>query len=227
MKHITFASDNMSISPRKCAESCPYPSKIYTPDDIDPNFYKKNKPILDQPRGAGYWLWKPYFIYKALQEGDVIYTDAGVLFIEHPDLMIKQMRGDIMVFGNRWRHGDWCKMDVLEKMGCRKHADGEQLQASCLVLRKTDESIEFIRLWLEFCQLEGFIDDSPSKLPNPEGWREHRHDQAILTNLAYIKGLHFHWWGVQYNVRYKSNYPETYPVIFEHHRKRNDEWNNE
>lgn len=224
MRHITFASDNMSISAQKCAESCPYPSTIYTKKDIDRDFYEKNKHILDQERGAGYWLWKPYFIYKALQEGDVIYTDAGVLFQEHPDLMIAQMKGDIMVFGNRWRHGDWCKMDVLDKMGCKRFSDGEQLQASCLVLRKTDKSLAFVKSWLDYSQLDGFIDDSPSVLPNPEGWREHRHDQAILTNLAYIEGLHFHWWGAQYNVRYKYKYIETYPVIFQHHRKRNNEW---
>ena len=30
----------------------------YTREDIDSQFYEENKEILDQPRGAGYWLWK-------------------------------------------------------------------------------------------------------------------------------------------------------------------------
>lgn len=228
MRHITFASPNMSISAEKCSESalkwgCSE-STIYTPDDIDKEFYEKNKAILEQERGAGYWLWKPYFIYKALQEGDVIYTDAGLLFEKPVGMLTDQMQGDIMLFGNRWRHGDWCKMDVLYKMGCKDYADGEQLQASCLVIRKTDETMKFIRLWLQYCQLPGFIDDSPSELPNVEGFREARHDQAILTNLAYLKGLHFHWWPAPYNVRHKHKYTETYPVIFMHHRYRNEDW---
>jgi hypothetical protein len=31
-------------------------------EDIDQEFYQKNKHILDQPRGAGYWLWKFHFV---------------------------------------------------------------------------------------------------------------------------------------------------------------------
>ena len=225
MKHITFASDNMSISAQKCAESCPYPSKIYTPDDIDPVFAEKNRRVLSQKRGAGYWLWKPYFVHKALQDTELlIYTDAGVLFLEDPRLLVDQMRDDIMVFGNRWRHGDWCKMDVLIEMDCTQYADSEQLQASCIIMRRSDESLQFAEDWLRWSQIEGMIDDSPSVEPNPPGWREHRHDQAILTNLAFKYKLHFHWWPAVYNVRHRHNYTETYPVIFQHHRKRNEEW---
>ena len=42
--------------------------------DIDPEFYAKNKFILNQPRGAGYWLWKHYIIKDALSrvnDGDI------------------------------------------------------------------------------------------------------------------------------------------------------------
>ena len=56
----------------------------YGPNDIDPDFQKKNKDILSRKRGNGYWLWKSYFINKTLieklNEGDyLIYTDACVL----------------------------------------------------------------------------------------------------------------------------------------------------
>ena len=48
------------------------------------NFYKKNKNILDEPRGAGYWLWKPYIIletFKQIDEGDVVlYIDSSDTF---------------------------------------------------------------------------------------------------------------------------------------------------
>ena len=30
-------------------------------------FYLEHKKILDQPRGNGYWLWKPYIILSALE----------------------------------------------------------------------------------------------------------------------------------------------------------------
>ena len=32
----------------------------YNYSDIDDEFKEKNKHILEQPRGAGFWLWKPY-----------------------------------------------------------------------------------------------------------------------------------------------------------------------
>jgi hypothetical protein len=31
-------------------------------------FYSANRAILDQARGAGYWLWKPYIVLQALLE---------------------------------------------------------------------------------------------------------------------------------------------------------------
>ena len=57
----------------------------YSAKDIDANFYAKNKLILDQKRGAGYWLWKPYIIKDALSavnDGDyVFYVDSGAFFV--------------------------------------------------------------------------------------------------------------------------------------------------
>ena len=40
----------------------------YGPLDIDDAFYANNKTILSMPRGAGLWLWKPYIIYKQLEQ---------------------------------------------------------------------------------------------------------------------------------------------------------------
>jgi hypothetical protein len=229
IQHITFSSDNMSISARRCSESALMfgcdSSRIFTHDDIDPEFYNENRLTLSQERGAGYWLWKPYIIDRSLSKSDLlIYTDAGLLFENDIMLLLEQKKDDIMVFGNRWRHGDWCKMDVLRGMDCERFADGEQLQASCIILRNNNYTRNTIKLWLHYSQLPGWIDDSPSKLPNQSGFREHRHDQAILTNLAYLYNLPFHWWPVQYNVRHRKKYTETYPIIFQHHRKRNNEW---
>ena len=40
----------------------------YTPNDIDQSFAKLHHDILSQKRGNGLWLWKPYFVNKALSE---------------------------------------------------------------------------------------------------------------------------------------------------------------
>ena len=33
---------------------------------LNSDFYLQNKRILDQPRGAGFWSWKPYIILQTL-----------------------------------------------------------------------------------------------------------------------------------------------------------------
>ena len=44
-------------------------------------FYKKNKTVLDNPQGCGYWLWKPYIIFEQLKKielGDfVVYWERS------------------------------------------------------------------------------------------------------------------------------------------------------
>ena len=67
----------------------------YTPDDIDADFYKKNKEVLSAKKGNGYYLWKPYFLNKAyqeLQEGDyLIYTDSGAIYVDQIQKLIDCM----------------------------------------------------------------------------------------------------------------------------------------
>ena len=72
----------------------------YKKEHIDEEFLTKNELILSRQRGAGYWLWKPYFIAKTLrevQEGDIVfYSDAGSRFINPKplDLIIKRNRSN-------------------------------------------------------------------------------------------------------------------------------------
>jgi len=233
--HLTFTDENMTISAAKCSASAKKfgcdTSIILSPKDYTPDFLKRNKHILTQPRGAGYWLWKPYIIDKMMtwapNDSYLIYTDAGILFENYVSYLITAMDSDIMLFGNRWKHGDWCKMDCLRAMKCTDpvYTKHEQLQASCIIVKNTLPVKTFIYEWLAWGETPDMIDDSESFYPNLPGFREHRHDQAILTNLAFLYRINFHWWPVQYCLRHRANYPrDKYPIIFQHHRKRNNEW---
>jgi hypothetical protein len=57
--------------------------KIYCLDDLDQNFVTQHREILSYPRGAGYWLWKPWIVNKQIQEmksNEVcLYLDAGAV----------------------------------------------------------------------------------------------------------------------------------------------------
>jgi hypothetical protein len=163
----------------------------------------------------------------------IVYADAGVEFINNVSHIIDRMDQDIFLFSNMWQHSHWCKGDAMRAVfPDGKWEDfGKQVQASVIFSRVSDFSRAFVREWLDLCLTPGLIDDSPSITPNHEQFQEHRHDQSLLTCLAYKYGLSLHWWPAVYNrfsgpefVYEKGEHVDTYPPIFHHHRLRNDQW---
>ncbi len=223
---ITFADEQMTRSAELCASSSlkhnVHESKIYGPQHLP------KKMIKSGVRGAGcYWLFKPYIMHKELQtmnEGDVlVYADAGVEIVNNINYIVERCQ-DLFLFGNMYDHFDWCKFSVLDAMipHWRHLSSPKQVQASVIVVRNNQRSKELIEEWLLWCNKKGMIDDEG------EAVKEHRHDQAILTNIAMINGIDLHWWPAMYNegkfTYVHDGYEDNYPVIFHHHRKRNSEW---
>lgn len=245
---VCYADENMTISQNRCIESA-YKHGItnhhaWSREMIQQTeFYELNREILDTPRGSGLWAWKSFIIYKALldmSEDDILcYADVGVEFINDVNHIISRMDEDIFLFGNNYSHVEWCKGDVLaiilpitnhENYGF-KYVDYtvRQVQASVIFIRVSQFAKDFIKEWLMYCQVPGLIDDSPSKVPNYPTFAENRHDQALLTCLQIKYGLKLHYWPASYNngaffYDRLEQYQDTYPAIFNHHRKRNNEY---
>jgi hypothetical protein len=243
IKLITYTDANMDISAEICKESALLNNvdcvKIYTSNDIHQEFKDKNKSILSAERGAGYWLWKPYIILNELlnsKDGDyIIYSDAGVEIINNIKYIIDCMEGDVFLFGNIFRHSHWCKADIMTEMigkrTIKRIEDNRQIQASVILFKASEYTRELVKEWLSYCTKPGYIDDSPSLIQNHVEFREHRHDQAILTNIAIRKKIKLHYWPATYNggmFNYEHTfYPDDkYPIIFHHHRFRNDQFYN-
>ena len=240
--HITFSDNNMTqsaiLSRDSAMKNGVHHSIMFNEKCYDALFYSLNKEILNKERGAGYWLWKPYIIYNNLHRlsaNDIlIYTDAGVEIVNNVDHIIDRMDSDVFLFGNNYRHLDWCKMDVMDTIYpyWRNSFDKEsrQVQASAIFIRNTYFARLFIGQWLKYCQIDHFIDDSQSAAVNYPTFQEHRHDQAILTTLAYRHGVKLHWWPAHYNGgqfiydKHPQFSEDNYPVIFHHHRRRNADW---
>lgn len=235
LRHITFSSGNMDISAKLASKSAlrygADESIIHTPKEIDREYYLDNKQILDQPRGAGYWLWKPYFIEQNLmqmEDGDILlYTDAGVEVVNDLKHLTK-LKLNILLFRNMYIHENWCKMDVMYRVAGWRSMPIKQIQASAMLFIVGDDSLRLVNQWHVWCTINGMIDDSPSIMKNAPGFQEHRHDQAILTCLAHKYQIKTHWWPAQYNdgaFIYDDGINDgKYPVIFHHHRKRDNEW---
>ena len=80
---------------------------------------------------------------------------------------------------------------------------------------------------MDLCMQRDYISDK-IWLEQYPSFQEHRHDQALLTAVAQKYNLRLHWWPAVYNdgafTYDKGTYTDSYPPIFHHHRKRNDEW---
>jgi uncharacterized protein YndB with AHSA1/START domain len=165
--------------------------------------YKMHHAILDLPRGAGYWLWKPFIIKETLKEmgnGDVlIYSDAGVEIIGDlsPLIDLCLEKSQILLFAGHYDDvgapgpnlcGKWTKRDCFVFMDCDepRYHQGRMLDASFIVLARTKKTMAFVREWLLYCSQSQLLTDHPNVcgLPNIPGFIEHRHDQSILSILA-------------------------------------------
>ena len=233
--HITFSDKSMTISARLCCDSAikagADESFLYNKESLSDEFLQANHETLRNFRGAGFWLWKPYIIFEQLKDtkpGDfLIYTDAGLQINAEINYIIAAMDQDILLFGNTHPHKRWCKMDVLKAMNCNRpeFLNHEQVQASVILIKKSEWAVKRIEEWLKWAQIPGFIDDSESKAKNTPEFIEHRHDQAILTNIALLNKIRMHWWAAQYNRGNKIKYTDSFPFpLFIHHRKRNNEY---
>jgi len=173
----------------------------FGPDDIDPEFYRRNQSILIAPRGNGYWLWKPYFIYKVLstvEDGDfVIYTDSGCYFIASVDPLIdlasKSHKG-LLLFTLHPDHtnGKWTKRDCFHFMGLDdKFRYDLQILGSFVCILKSDFAMSFVKRWLDFAMNANAVNDDPNIClkPNYPEFVEHRHDQSILSLLGRQHGI--------------------------------------
>jgi hypothetical protein len=227
VRAITYFSSEMSKSAELCMESIHrfgMTGRAYT--SVDPTFKMLN-PVITETRGAGYWLWKPYIILREMMQMDdgetLLYLDAGVEMIAEPT-WLKGLK-DVWLFGNMYNHTEWCKADVMEAIHHGPYK--KQVQASVMAFKVNGWTKTFVKEWLTWCEMPGFLDDSPSKIKNKPGFQEHRHDQAVLTCVAYKHNIPLHWWPARYNNQFdypRTGYSDEYGVCFNHHRKRNSEW---
>lgn len=259
MIHVTtFSDDKMERSSWLCVDS----AKKYGADShsrFNPHNLSQRKEVKENPRvfsqpedqrrAWSWWAFKPLLIKYLLedlpQRSTLIYADAGVEFIAPIFPIIERMDQDVFLFGNNWPHYAWCKRDIVDEVwpaGTTEYITldpwslfGKQVQASVIFFRVSDYSRAFVAEWLKWCLFEGgrLIDDSPSRAPNHPEFRENRHDQAILTTMAYREGIKLHAWPAVYNrflgqefVYSREGYPESdnYPALFHHHRFRNSDF---
>jgi len=169
----------------------------YTPSDIDHEFFEKNKEILSIPRGAGLWLWKPYFILKTLneaKEGDYIfYLDSGFFITKKIDLLVKSLEKsnqDIMSFSTYYPEQQWTKKSLFERMDCleERYIKSNQFIAGICLIRNSNFSRKFFLDFLSLASEKGNLSDVQGGVQF-SNFIENRNDQSIFSLLCKKSGL--------------------------------------
>lgn len=172
----------------------------YSPNDVDRTFVAKNRKILKQSRGNGYWLWKPYFVQRALEklnENDyLIYLDSGAFYINDVNYLLDQMEKDnqyIMAFEVPFKERWYTKRDVFLYMDCdnSQYTETNQRMATMILIKKTETAVRFVNEWLYLCQQEDIITDERNHLGkhNYSGFVDNRHDQSVFSVLSKKYGI--------------------------------------
>jgi hypothetical protein len=160
------------------------------------DFYLKNKLLLDNPKGVGFWIWKPFIILdklNSINDGDIVfYLDAADVFTSEFPSFLKNYftTNDIdcmLTYGGQNKQKWYTKKDTFYLMGCDNEMYHEhlQLEAGILVFKNTPKIREIVKEWLYYCTIDNIISDIPNiHGENYDGFIRHNSDQSVLSNLA-------------------------------------------
>lgn len=200
-------------------------------------FWRKNQFILSRPRGAGYWIWKPFIIletFKTLEDGDIVlYSDAGLKVIDNLSPLFEIAKNDskgiilfklpaVGVLAHKAK--TWTKRDcfVLTECDEEKYWHADMGNGAISLWKKSDKNIEFLHEWLKYLRDPRIVTDDPNMggKPNFIDFKDHRHDQSVLTILATKYNLTLFRDPTQYGNEEIETfpYPSVYPQLFHHHR---------
>lgn len=207
---------------------------------MNTDFYKRNQWLWDHhgdqhgiKRGFGWFCWKPFIILDALSrvdDGDIVmYLDADTYPVRSFGMLYEECAriGGVMLFG---AHGFerfnymWCKRDCFIAMGCDedKYWFGPHGVARFMLFQKGPWiAQQFLMEWLTYClnpMCQTFDGNTLANHRNIDGvhfpphqkFREHRTEQAIMTNLAIKHGIRFYREACQFGALGETD-RELYP----------------
>lgn len=172
--------------------------KTFTDLDLklDDDFWHKHGNFLEtNTRGYGYWLWKPYIIYKTLmkmQTDDfLVYADAGcsiniegfARFQEYMGMLEKSSFGLICFQLNGCREIQYTKREVLHYFDLPDNwIQSDQIMGTVIMIKKTSYTMALVEEWYNTASLYNLINDS--KCMEDSTFIDHRHDQSIFSMVV-------------------------------------------
>ncbi len=169
---------------------------VFSPEDIEPAFKQHFQQVLNQRRGGGYWIWKPYLIQRVLESLDdndiLIYCDAGCMinsngekrFKEYIELLKESDRGCIS-FELPHKEIEYTKQEVIDYFGSSENViHSNQLMATVIMLKKCEHATLLVNKWYAaLCENPLLFTDDKDNAAQNEAFIDHRHDQSIFSIL--------------------------------------------
>lgn len=185
-------------------------SKVVLYTEKDMPLYIQSSPLKAYPNGNGYYVWKPYIIWKTMQEypnSIVVYADCGCTLqsnMEEWNRWFKLLETyDTLAFRYRldyvypWQEEDksvmttdaqWTKMSLIRyfdpMIGKRDWLhEGQVMSGVVLACRKS----KLIKMWMDITLLhpELIIDCYGNEIVEQfKEFKAHRHDQSVLSALC-------------------------------------------
>ena len=168
---------------------------LYGPEDLDNDFNLKFKNILNQPRIAGYGIWRPYIIKKKLDEindNDIlIYLDAGCSinpkgkdrFIEYIEMLNNSDEGIISF-----------QMPHIEKKFTIKEifnyfnvdingeiANSGQILDGILIMKKNKTLVNINNIWYNVIYDNALLFTDHYNNNQESYFKDNRHEQSIFS----------------------------------------------
>jgi hypothetical protein len=157
-------------------------------------FHKHILFISENKRGFGYWLWKPFLIWKTLEElpeGDLlVYLDAGTKlslegksrFMDYLEIQRKDKYNNLF-FEEENLISSWCKMDTIHFFDAYDLAQNnvKEILPGILFTCNNPHNRFLFKVCYDSCSNYQLITDTPSIKPNLPEFMEHRHDQSVFS----------------------------------------------
>lgn len=179
-------------------------TRVFTERELisqHPDFAEKHRRILSpRVKGFGYWIWKPYLIWKGLEYAlsngmaGVTYLDAGCELNLRSEaarerlMSYRRMATRSGVFAMHlegYLERDWTRLEVMDSLGMTDDARiSPQVQATPMFIA-SQASVNFARTWFELCVQDSYFlvrDPIPGEILDPN-FSEHRHDQSVFSGL--------------------------------------------
>jgi hypothetical protein len=168
----------------------------YGMHSLSDEFKKMHKKHFSFTRGAGYWVWKPHIIletFKNINDGDILmYSDSGCHFIHSMDPVFKILENTLnkcLCFQLAQIEESWTKRDCFIGMDCDypEYVKSKQIMSTFFLCKKNEFSTFIVNEWQKYINDFHMVSDefvSPSKKENYPDFKEHRHDQSILSLIC-------------------------------------------